>query len=244
MTHPHSPWLIEGTDPSDLLARARQLLDGADGDYSDGLKTVFTDHCSALEAAVNAETARRAALGARVARMLATLNTHPRQLDFLARSLGRWYTPQADKRAAAQVLREFSAGAFLPSDTLATRDSSERSPGLHAPFNGGHGLPARESIECHPMFVVSTANIERRDAQLLEQGCHESPMTNVAFIANTTYGFVLWIDDEGPGENNGEEAGYSRAFLQLLVRVHQECKRSCYLLLDSGGNSLLRIASL
>jgi hypothetical protein len=102
------------------------------------------------------------------------------------------------------------------------------------------------SIVKSPVYFLSTAHIQEPDACLLalHAGDNDSPIfadVNAALIANTHYGFLLWIADEGPpgdASTRLQVAGFSAAFAALLTRVHQETGGSCYLMLDRDAEPL------
>lgn len=96
------------------------------------------------------------------------------------------------------------------------------------------------ALERQPLFVVSTAHITTRDAQHL--ACCRSdkslPEINAGLAASTRYGWLFWVGDEGPRDDDAtllRAAGFSDGLGRVLERAYQEAQGFCYLLLDADG---------
>lgn len=94
-----------------------------------------------------------------------------------------------------------------------------------------------DALEQQVLLVVSTAHIERRDAdQLASYADSETfPPINAGVIADTQYGYLLWIGSEGPVDDQAQllaEAGFSPALARVIAFAYAQALGFFYLLID------------
>ena len=100
-----------------------------------------------------------------------------------------------------------------------------------------------EILERETLLVVSASHIEQRDAERLTRYARRKtfPPINGGLVAETRYGYLLWIGSEGPCEDHARllaKARFSPALATVIAFAHAQARGFCYLMIDQDCETI------